>query len=114
MALKIERDARVVAADGAQLGRVKHVVVDDETKEVTDLVVEHGGHERLIPASAVASADGRSVRLRGGRAELEGVGIFNRANYHAVDDERAATQSERRALRGGAPLQDADDDAVLI
>jgi uncharacterized protein (TIGR02271 family) len=112
MAVNIERDAVVEASDGV-VGRVKHVIVDRETREVTDLVVERDGDEWLIPIRAVASAGGNRVRLRGSRAELS-AGAFDRRNYHAVDDERAVAESQDRALRGGDPLKGADDDAVVI
>ena len=112
MALNIERDALVEASDGV-VGRVKHVIVDRETREVTDLVVERDGDEWLIPVRAVASAGGNRVRLRGSRADVS-AGAFDRSNYHAVDDERAVAESRDRGPRGGAPLVGADDDAVVI
>ena len=46
--MNIQREARVEATDG-EVGRVKHVVVDPQTKEVTDIVVGQGGDEWLIP-----------------------------------------------------------------
>ena len=42
--MNIQLNARVEASDG-EIGRVKHVVVDPDTKEATDLVVADGGNE---------------------------------------------------------------------
>ena len=113
MEMQIERDALVEASDGA-IGRVKHVIVDRETREVTDLVVEHDRDEWLIPISAVVSAERGRIRLRGRRADLQDAGVFERQRYHAVDDEQAITESQGHARRGGAPLEDASADAVVI
>lgn len=110
---KIERDARVVATDG-ELGRVKHVVVDPETREVTELVVEQDEREWLIPIGAVAGVEGGRVMLRARRSQFQGGNAFDRDHFHAVDDEAAERESARHSARGGAPLMDADDDAVVV
>ena len=111
--MNIRRNARVEAADG-EVGRVKHVVVDPGTKEVTDLVVGQDGNEWLVPISAVASVEGERVMLRGPRSQFQRGVAFDRGRYQAVDDEEARDESARRAERGGAPLLDADDDAVHV
>lgn len=111
--MDIDRDARVMASDG-EVGRVKHVVVDGQTREVTDLVVDDGGNETLIPIAEVASADGKTVRLRGSRAQLRSAGMFNRDEFRGVDDDTAREESMGTARHGGAPLRDASDDSVAI
>ncbi len=108
----IRRGASVFASDG-EVGRVTHVVVDRQTREVTDIVVEHDGREQLIPISAVAAVEGGRVVLRADRSQLRGA-PFDRDQFHGVDDEAAADESRRRADRGGAPLIDANDDAVAV
>jgi hypothetical protein len=66
----VQRDATVYCNDGP-VGLVRQVVVDDQDGEVTDLVVERDGGERLvIPVSMVAHADGPSVTLALSRAEF--------------------------------------------
>ena len=111
--MKIERGARVLASDG-EVGRVTHVVVDRETREVTEIVVEHDGQERLLPIGAVASADGDTVRLRGDLRQLPPTDRFRRDEFRGVDDETADAQNRGLAERGGAALRDAEDDAVTI
>ena len=111
--MNIQRNARVEAADG-EVGRVTHVVVDPQTREVTDLAVGHDGHEWLVPMSAVASVEGDRVVLNGRRSTFQGGRTFDRDRYRAVDDEEARDESAGRAKRGGVPLLDADDAAVHI
>lgn len=113
--MNIERNARVQAGDG-QVGTVKHVIVDHDTREVTNLVVDDHGNELLVPMSQVASVDKDRVLLRGSRQSVRAQS-FNRDMYHPMDDEQARDQSRERgerAERGGAPLLDATDNAVEI
>ncbi len=111
---EIERDARVVAADG-EIGRVVHVVVDQQTREVTHLVVGEQGREWLVPLSEVAAIEPGSIRLRGGRADVrQRAASFDREDFHGVDDEAAAQESLHLARHGGRPLLGASDDAVVV
>jgi uncharacterized protein (TIGR02271 family) len=68
--MEIPQHAQVEAADGA-LGRVRHVVVDPQTQDLTDLVVEQDGRQWLVPASAVAGVEGERVRLAGDRTQYQ-------------------------------------------
>jgi uncharacterized protein (TIGR02271 family) len=111
--MNIQRDARVYAEDG-EVGRVTHVVVDPATREVTDIVVGRDGGEWLIPMGEVASVEGDRVVIEGTSAMLARHQSFYRDQYQPVDDERARDESVREAVAGGAPLLDADDDAVEI
>lgn len=111
--IKIQRDARVEATDG-EVGRVKHVIVDPDTREVTELVVGRDDQEWLISIAEVADTAGDTVKLRGDRARFEATGGFERDAHRPVDGERAQAESRRQARRGGAPLHKAGDDAVVI
>ena len=111
--MKIERDARVMAPDG-EVGHVTHVVVDRDTREVSEIVVRRGSEEFLIPASAIDNATGGTVHLRQPGSRLAGTQRFDRDAFHGVDDERAEIETEQRARHGGAPLAAADEDAVVI
>ena len=106
---QIERDARVVGAEG-EIGRVKHVVVDRETREVTELVVEGDGREWLVPMSAVADSEGGRVILRGALAEQ--AQPFERDAFDPVDDE--AHENRRQPVGHGGPELDPDADTALI
>jgi uncharacterized protein (TIGR02271 family) len=108
--MNIQRNARVMASDGA-VGRVTHVVVAPETKEVTDLVVDDGDGEQLIPISQVQRVEGDRVMLRGSRTALETAG-FRRDQYHEVDEDEVRAATTQTARQGGAPLRDAAEDEV--
>ena len=110
--LKIERGALVVATDG-EVGRVSHVVVDRDTRDVTDLVVDRGGREVVIPVAEIANARRDRVTLRGPRSGLA-IDSFDRDQFRPVDDVAAQAESAGRPARGGTPLLDADDDAVVV
>ena len=71
----IRPNAPVVAADG-EIGRVKHVIVDPGTRQVSELVVEEGGREWLVPVAAVGGGVGSAVLLRGTRQQV----LTNRFN----------------------------------
>ena len=70
LSTEIPRNARVEAADG-ELGRVRHVIVDPESRQTTDLIVEQDGRQWLVSASAVAGVEGDRVRLQTERAQVQ-------------------------------------------
>ena len=109
--LNIQRNARVLASDG-EVGRVSHVIVAPETKEVTHLVVERDGDAYEVPMSAVERVEGDQVMLQSDRAAVGQ--RFERDQYHEVEEDDVRAATSRTAQRGGAPLQDADEDAVQV
>ncbi|MGI8854147.1 MAG: DUF2382 domain-containing protein [Thermomicrobiales bacterium] len=117
--MEIHRNDRVMTADGVEVGRVKHVIVDGPTRQVTDFVVEQDGHEWQVPMSAVMQNSGDSLTLRSTGAELTSAARFDRSEYHAVDDEAvdndAAYAGDRgQAMPGAATLEHAGhNDAVI-
>ncbi len=107
--LEIDRDERVVSGDGMEIGRVKHVIVDSMTKQVTDLVVEQNHEERLIPITEVERGTGGELMLRAAPANAM---HFMRDEYHAVDEDEISTM---RASGGGTgTVESATDDSVVI
>ncbi len=111
--MNIQRDAHVITGEG-ELGRVKHVIVDHQTKEVTDLVIGEEGREVIIPMSAVANVEGDRVMLRGNRSQYVSGGRFDMSHYHPIDEQTVRHDTERTAERGGAPLVNADKNEVEI
>ena len=87
----IPPDARVEAVDG-ELGRVRHVVVDPVSRDVTDLVVaqDGDGHPWLIPMSAVTAVTGDRVTLQGDRAEYQAGSSVDLTAFDVVDDATGA------------------------
>lgn len=107
----IQRNARVLASDG-EVGRVSHVIVDPQTKEVTHLVVGRDGDDYEVPITAVQRVEGDRVTLQGDRSAVGR--RFDREQYHEVDEDEVRGDTTRTAQRGGAPLQDADEDEVQV
>src|SRR5437899_3146999 len=103
MAAKIRRNAQVAATDG-ELGEVRHVIVDPETREVTHVVVGHDLGEQLLPYTEVSAVDGDQVALRGTLHDYANAERFHRDEYRAVDDEQGKQESAHAATHGGAPL----------
>jgi len=110
--ITIERDAPVRASDG-ELGRVKHVVVDPTTREVTDIVVGRGQREWLIPMKAVTGMDGEAIVLNGARNQFRAAPAFHRDQFEAVEEGRAQAEASGRAQHGGVPLRAADESVVV-
>ena len=102
LSTEIPRDAVVAATDG-ELGRVRHVVVDPQTRHVTDLVVEQDGRRWLVPAGAVAGVEGDHVRLQTERAQVQTERSADLAAFEALNDPGApgatvgAYELQRRA-----------------
>ena len=111
-AMELRQGAEVVAGDGT-LGRLRHVVVGDETRDAAELVVADGAAEWLVPAGAVADASDRRITLRGTVAEYRAVG-FQPDEYHIVDEDEVRDETERRAERGGRPLLHARETEATV
>lgn len=71
----MKEGARVVTAEGQEVGKVEQVRAGPETDRMTDLLVSSGGmftrEEALIPADLVKSIDEDEVRLHVNKASLE-------------------------------------------
>jgi uncharacterized protein (TIGR02271 family) len=109
----LRRDARVEPVVGGA-GRLKHIILDPETHEVTDLVAAFDGKEWLVPIAAVASAAPDRIVLRHGWSEYQARGPFVHDGYRSLDPQEARSGRSRVAGRGGAPLLDADRESVQI
>lgn len=109
--MNIQRDVCVYAED-SEVGRVTHVVLDPESREVTELIVGRNGSEWRIPIADVASAEGGRVTLHGGQGAFTRGERFSRDGFRPVDGEQARDESAHQTLHGGAPLLDASKDAV--
>jgi len=105
--IHIDPGARVMATDG-EVGRVRHLVVDEPTHEITDLVLDDShGQAWLLPASAVASAGPTLVRLAGSQAQVRAQARpFDSSTFDAAASELASedtlplgSRSDRLQLR---------------
>ncbi len=110
--MEIDRNEMVTSVDGMEIGRVKHVIVEGPSRQVTDLVVEQHGEERLIPITEVERGVRGELMLRATPTET-GAMPFTRDAYHAVDeDEITATPTGSRG--SGTTIESATTDSVVI
>ena len=110
--MEIDRNEMVTSVDGMEIGRVKHVIVDGPNRQVTDLVVEQHGEERLIPITEVERGVRGELLLRATPTET-GAMPFTRDAYHAVDeDEIVSAPTGNRG--GGTTIESASADSVMI
>jgi len=110
--MQINRHVPVQASDG-EAGRVMHVVLDPDTKEVTDLILD-GPHGRsIVPITSVVKAEAERILLGISRAEAARQ-PFAAAQYHGIDEAVVREESQHTATHGGAALLDADQDGVEL
>ncbi len=111
--MEIDRDEKVVGPDGVEIGRVKHVIVDGPSRQVTDLVVEQHGEEFLVPLMSVERLEKGTLQMREAPVGMSGDRIFMRDAYHEVDDSEVATMPATN-VPGAATLEQAGRDSAII
>jgi len=109
--LEIDRDEQVVGPDGNEIGRVKHVIVDGPSRQVTDLVVEQHGAEFLVPLASVERGAAGTLMVRETAAATGNRGMFARDAYHEVDEDAVAGRATNAP---GATLEQAGRDSAII
>jgi sporulation protein YlmC with PRC-barrel domain len=111
--MNIQRNA-LLELDGHEAGRVVHVIVDQRTNEVTELVVRSAGRDWQVPIGLAEELEGGRVTLVDGY-RVEDVGrLFDEDSYEGVEYESVRDSSPRRATYGGAPVLNAEPDAVHV
>lgn len=109
--MEINRDEQIVGPDGVEIGRVKHVIVEGPSRQVTDLVVEQHGEEFLVPLASVERGGPGTLMMRGTAAALGNQGTFERDMYHEIDEDAAMPAT---AVPGAATLEHASGDSAVI
>lgn len=84
--MAIDRGDRVMAPNGTEIGRVEHVIIDEATRQVTDLVVGKGSAEFLVPMGNVARHEAQAVILHAMPAHMATQRPFQPEAYRGVDD----------------------------
>ncbi len=84
--MAIDRGDRVMAPNGTEIGRVEHVIIDEATRRVTDLVVGKGSAEFLVPMGNVARHEAQTVILHAMPAHMATQHPFQPEAYRGVDD----------------------------
>ncbi len=111
--MEIERNEQVVGPDGSEIGRVKHVIVDGPTRQVTDLVVEQNGAEFLVPLTSVERLEKGMLQMREAPAAMGSDRMFMRDGYHEVDEDDVAMMPATN-VPGGATLEQTGKDSAVI
>ncbi len=111
--MEIDRDEKVVGPDGNEIGRVKHVIVDGPTRQVTDLVVEQHGEEFLVPLMSVQRHETGTLMMREAPAAMGSDRMFMRDGYREVDEDDVAMMPPTN-VPGGATLEQTGKDSAVI
>jgi uncharacterized protein YrrD len=90
--MQLKKNAHVYTADQQEAGRVKRVVIDPKTKQITHIVVEKGmlfTDERVLPIHMVADATEEQVTLQGAPGDLNELPKFEETNYVPMSSDIA-------------------------
>src|SRR5947209_13466039 len=98
------RQNAVVESVAEGTGRLKHVILDTSTREVTGIVVAYSGKEWLVPIYEVTRVTNDWVRLRGPWSDYLSGESFDRRDFRPVAPRVAQQEGMRRAIPGAAPL----------
>ena len=82
--MQVELGAKVVAQDGAEIGKVDRIVIDPQSREVIEIITHKGifSHEdRIIERGFIAAADDETVQLNIAAAKVNELPIFASADY---------------------------------
>jgi uncharacterized protein YrrD len=85
--MQFAEGAKVVTADGEDVGTIDRVVLAPDTKEVTHLVVRKGflfTEDKVVPLSLVGPATEEQVTLREDAGDLEKLPDFEESHYVSV------------------------------
>ncbi len=88
---QFQQNAGVFAANGQRLGQLERVVLDPETKVITNLVISRGSlvdkEERVLPIEMVAEATENQITLRAQASNLEAFPVFESPHYVVTGEE---------------------------
>ena len=78
--IQFQKNANVIAANGQSLGQIDRVVLNPETKVITDIVVKTGAlfnkEDKVVPVGLVAETTEDQILLRNEAGELNAFPVF--------------------------------------
>lgn len=89
--MQFSEGAQVFTADGEEVGRITHVVLDPLEKSVSHIVVRKGlifTEDKVIPIDLFETANPDQVTLREDAGDLERLPPFREAHYVSVETAR--------------------------
>jgi len=105
--MQINFNTTVYSADQHAIGRVKEVIVDPRTRQITDLVVQHGllfTDDRIIAASLISSVEPQQIILRVTAAELAQLARdYQDSHYIEASDAPASSATLRHCYWTAPP-----------
>ena len=91
--MKIELGAKVVTAEGDEIGTIDKLILDPEGGDLHAIVVRKGllfGRDIEIPIDAIHQRQGGTVRISFSKSELDRLETFNEGSYTTPPPERSA------------------------
>jgi uncharacterized protein YrrD len=91
--MQFKEDAKVLTANGQEVGRVDRVVIDPKTKEATHVVVRKGlffTEDKVVPISLIAAATEEQVTLREAAGDLQALPNFEETHFIPVHESELA------------------------
>jgi uncharacterized protein YrrD len=91
--MRFLKGAEVFTAKGESVGKVKRVVIDVRTREITDLVVERGGFfqdEKVVPIGLVYAEEEDRITLRETNQNIDD--FLNYETTHYVPSEHISDE----------------------
>ncbi|MCL4248893.1 MAG: PRC-barrel domain-containing protein [Anaerolineae bacterium] len=82
--MEFKQGTPVKTADGKTVGHIRRFVIDPNSNEITDLVVEKGflfTEDRVVPVKAIASSTQHEVVLQGDAGEPDDFPVFEEDYY---------------------------------
>jgi uncharacterized protein YrrD len=88
--MEFKNGAKVLAADGEQIGRLNRLVINPRSNEVTHIVVEKGWlfpKDKVLPIDWVEKTEEKRVLLRDDVEDLKNLPDFETTHYVAVNED---------------------------
>lgn len=97
--MKLVKNAKVFSADGKEIGRLTRYVIDPRSKNVTNIVFEHGmltRDEYIVPMRQVDHVDEQGIHLNDLNADqVSGMAHFLEEQFVVSDEEAMLEHGER-------------------
>lgn len=102
-----QKNANVLTASGKQIGSLERVVLNPETKIVTDIVIQGGAlfnkEYRVVPIDLVADTTEHEIRLRNEAEGLESFPPFEERKIVSENDDQPGSTGSPPPVIYGVP-----------
>jgi uncharacterized protein YrrD len=99
--MQFKENAHVFTASGQDVGKIKRIVVDPKSKEMTHLVVQKGflfTDDKVIPLDEIETATEEKVVLKEGREDLDKFPDFEETHYVKADEDHTPAHPDADEL----------------